>query len=32
MPLPKEHFCTACFTGDYPAPPSSRVSKKILEK
>jgi amidophosphoribosyltransferase len=32
MPLPKEHFCTACFTGDYPATPSSRVSKTILEK
>ncbi len=32
MPLPKEHFCTACFTGDYPATPSSRVSKRMLEK
>jgi amidophosphoribosyltransferase len=32
MPLPKEKFCTACFTGDYPLKPTSRLSKKILER
>jgi amidophosphoribosyltransferase len=32
MPLPKEHFCTACFTGKYPIDPISRISKQILEK
>ena len=33
MPLPKENFCTACFTGRYPvACASCRFSKNILEK
>jgi amidophosphoribosyltransferase len=32
MPLPKENFCTACFTGDYPTTTPSRVFKRILEK
>jgi amidophosphoribosyltransferase len=32
MPLPKEHFCTACFTGKYPIDSTSRISKQILEK
>jgi len=32
MPLPKELFCTACFTGRYPIDPTCRLSKRILEK
>jgi len=32
MPLPKENFCTACFTGKYPIKPPTRQSKKILEE
>jgi len=32
IPLPKENFCTACFTGKYPIEIPKRVSKKILEK
>lgn len=32
MPIPKENFCTACFTGKYPVQPKCRVSKQILEK
>jgi amidophosphoribosyltransferase len=32
MPLPKDNFCTACYTGRYPINPSCPVSKKILEK
>lgn len=32
MPLPKENFCTACYTGNYPANLSSNLSKNILEK
>jgi amidophosphoribosyltransferase len=32
MPLPKEDFCTACFTGQYPLPPPCRAYKEILEK
>ena len=32
MPLPKENFCTACFTGKYPINHACRLSKKILEK
>ncbi|MFA5356396.1 MAG: amidophosphoribosyltransferase [Candidatus Omnitrophota bacterium] len=32
MPLPKEEFCTACFSGDYPVVPSCRTCKRILEK
>lgn len=32
MPLPKEHFCTACFTGKYPTTLTCRFSKDILEK
>jgi amidophosphoribosyltransferase len=31
MPLPKENFCTACYTGDYPTCPPCKVSKRILE-
>ena len=32
MPLAKEEFCTACFTGDYPLPPEELVSKEALER
>ena len=32
MPLPKENFCTACFTGNYPVTPTCRISKEILER
>jgi len=32
MPLAKENFCTACFTGKYPIKPPTRQSKKILEE
>ncbi|MCX5702873.1 MAG: amidophosphoribosyltransferase [Candidatus Omnitrophica bacterium] len=32
MPLPKEDFCTACFTGQYPVVPPCRVYKEMLEK
>ena len=32
MPLPKENFCTACFTGEYPLKQRCNFSKNILEK
>lgn len=32
MPLPKEEFCTACFTGDYPTAICKPPSKKALER
>jgi len=32
MPLPKESFCTSCFTGKYPINHTCRQSKYILEK
>ncbi|MDD4953887.1 MAG: amidophosphoribosyltransferase [Candidatus Omnitrophica bacterium] len=32
MPLPKENFCTACFTGDYPASAPCRLCKESLER
>jgi len=32
MPIPKENFCTACFTGKYPLNHACRFSKNILEK
>jgi amidophosphoribosyltransferase len=32
MPIPKENFCTACFTGKYPAYHACRLAKNILEK
>ena len=32
MPLPKENFCTACFTGEYPVNHACRISKHIMEK
>ncbi|MBN3041236.1 MAG: amidophosphoribosyltransferase [Candidatus Omnitrophica bacterium] len=31
MPLPKNEFCTACFTCKYPEKPSKGFSKNILE-
>ena len=32
MPLAKENFCTACFTGEYPVYPVSTLSKQLLER
>jgi len=32
MPLPKENFCTACFTGRYLVKSPCRISKTVLEK
>ncbi|MCX5686673.1 MAG: amidophosphoribosyltransferase [Candidatus Omnitrophica bacterium] len=32
MMLPKNEFCTACFTGDYPTQVCKPPSKKALEK
>ena len=32
MMLPKEEFCTACFTGNYPTNVCKPTSKKALEK
>lgn len=32
MPLPKENFCTACFTGKYPINHTCHLSKNILER
>jgi amidophosphoribosyltransferase len=32
MPCPKENFCTACFTGNYPVSPAARFAKRLLEK
>ncbi len=32
MPLAKDKFCTACFSGAYPIKPSKKLSKYVLEK
>lgn len=32
MLLPRQEFCTACFTGDYPIKPHKRQTKNILER
>ncbi len=32
MELPPDHFCTACFTGDYPIPVDPQVGKFSLER
>ncbi len=32
MLLPKDQFCTACFTGTYPVKPGKRLSKNIFER
>jgi amidophosphoribosyltransferase len=32
MLLPKDEFCTACFSGEYPVRPTKRISKDILER
>ena len=32
MLLPREDFCTACFTGEYPTKLPKRLSKNILER
>ena len=31
MMLPREEFCRACFSGDYPIIPSKKISKTALE-
>jgi amidophosphoribosyltransferase len=31
MPLPRERFCAACFTGNYPTKIPKKLSKSILE-
>lgn len=31
MPLPKERFCTACFSGNYPTKLPKKLGKAILE-
>ncbi|MBU4376322.1 MAG: amidophosphoribosyltransferase [Candidatus Omnitrophica bacterium] len=31
MLLPKDSFCVACFTGDYPLKPPAKISKYSLE-
>jgi amidophosphoribosyltransferase len=31
MPLGKEEFCTACFSGAYPTALPKKISKKVLE-
>lgn len=31
MPLPKNHFCTACFNGDYPTKLPKKLGKGVLE-
>ncbi len=31
MPLPKNHFCTACFNGDYPTKLPKKLGKGALE-
>lgn len=31
MLLPKEEFCTACFSGNYPVKPTAKFSKNCLE-
>jgi amidophosphoribosyltransferase len=32
MPLPKENFCAACFTGEYPSNQKCHCYKNVLEK
>jgi amidophosphoribosyltransferase len=32
LPLPKDKFCTACYSADYPVKPHGKVSKYALEK
>ncbi len=32
MKLPKDHFCTACFSGKYPVPVDLQVGKFALER
>jgi amidophosphoribosyltransferase len=29
--LDEAHFCTACFTGDYPIPVQLELTKEVLE-
>ena len=30
--LPKDHYCTACWTGKYPIPVNSTFNKSTLER
>jgi glutamine phosphoribosylpyrophosphate amidotransferase len=32
MPLPKEKFCAACFTANYPTKLAKNFSKYMFEK
>ncbi len=32
MLLPKNEFCTACFSGEYPVKPPKKLTKRALEK
>lgn len=32
MPLEKNKFCTACFSGEYPVKPPKKLLKNVLEK
>ena len=32
MPITRENFCAACFTGKYPVSSASRISKEALER
>ena len=29
--LPKENFCLACYTGDYPIAPPEKIDKFCME-
>jgi len=31
MPISKDNFCVACFTGDYPSLPPCKATKRMLE-
>ena len=32
MDQPGDHFCTACFTGEYPITPDSETGKEVFER
>ncbi len=32
MPTPRENFCVCCFTGEYPVPIESEISKEMFER
>jgi amidophosphoribosyltransferase len=31
MEMPGDHFCLACYTGDYPLPPPENFGKFCME-